>query len=278
MAARFQGGLIVSGVYSQPSASLRRVSRTFDGRRVLSNIDFDIGVGEFVILVGKSGCGKSTLLRIVGGLDDGADGAIDVTPSHAICFQDPRLLPWKSVWRNVVIGLEGSARDLRARAMTALREVGLVERAEAWPLTLSGGEAQRVALARALVRTPELLLLDEPFAALDALTRLKMQQQVLSLWREHRISMLFVTHDVDEALLLADRIVLIEAGRITREFHVGLDRPRHREHPQFAKLRRELLQSLGVDEDADSAVPTDVAPSIRRGIEAEWNFDRKEPS
>lgn len=236
---------------SAPAVHLRNVSRKFDGRLVLSGIDLTIRPGEFVVLVGKSGCGKSTLLKIVGGLDVEAEGTIAVSESHAIVFQDARLLPWKSVWKNVILGLDGKRNELRERAFAALAEVALAERANAWPLTLSGGEAQRVAIARALVRTPQLLLLDEPFAALDALTRLKMQQQVLALWRRHRIAVLFVTHDVDEALLLADRILLIEDGRLRKEFEIGLARPRHREHPRFVALRKELLLGLGVDEDED---------------------------
>lgn len=230
---------------------LRNVGRVFDGRRVLADVDLTIRQGEFVVLVGRSGSGKSTLLKIVGGLDAGAEGTIDVTCNQAIVFQDARLLPWKRVWKNVILGLRGSAGSLRERAQATLAEVGLSARADAWPLTLSGGEAQRVAIARALVRTPDLLLLDEPFAALDALTRLKLQQQVSELWRRHAISALFVTHDVEEALLLADRILLIDEGRLRREFDIGLRRPRHREHPRFVALRKELLAALGVDEDGD---------------------------
>ena len=235
--------------FQPATVQLRDVGRVFDGRRVLADIDLTIRPGELTVLVGKSGCGKSTLLRIVGGLDTGAEGTVDVTGTHAVVFQDARLLPWKPVWKNVILGLHGSKRELRERALDALAEVALTERANAWPLTLSGGEAQRVAIARALVRTPDLLLLDEPFAALDALTRLKMQQQVLGLWHRHRIAILFVTHDVDEALLLADRVLLIDDGRVKREFDVGLARPRHREHPRFAALRKELLLALGVNED-----------------------------
>jgi sulfonate transport system ATP-binding protein len=207
------------------------VGRVFEGRRVLSDIDLTVSTGEFVVLVGKSGCGKSTLQRIVGGLDAGADGRIDVTANRAVVFQDPRLLPWKPVWKNVILGLGGGGQDLRRKALATLAEVGLTERADAWPVTLSGGEAQRVALARALVRTPELLLLDEPFAALDALTRLKMQQQVLRLWRAHGIAALFVTHDVDEA------------------------------------LRQDLLTALGVDdgEDEGAGVAPRSAPDASHG-------------
>jgi sulfonate transport system ATP-binding protein len=236
-----------------PVVSLENVGRHFDGRPVLSGIDLRIAPGEFVTLVGRSGCGKSTLLKIAGGLDREASGRIEVPTRRAIVFQDARLLPWKRVWRNVVIGLNGSPTELRARALAALSEVGLAERADAWPLTLSGGEAQRVAIARALVRTPELLLLDEPFAALDALTRLQMQRQVGTLWRHHQVATLFVTHDIDEALLLADRIILLERGVIESETPVLMPHPRHRESARFVALRRELLARLGVvDEEVEA--------------------------
>lgn len=229
-----------------PVVSLSGVGRAFDGRQVLRDISLDVRPGEFVVLVGKSGCGKSTLLKIVAGLDRGATGRLNLPRNRSIVFQDARLLPWKRVWQNVVFGLDGPADRLRARAETALAEVDLPGFAEAWPARLSGGEAQRVALARALVREPSLLLLDEPFAALDALTRLKMQDQVLGLWRQHSVATLFVTHDVDEAIALADRIVLIEDGRIARIFPVELARPRQRDDAGFAQLRRALLSSLGV--------------------------------
>lgn len=229
--------------------ALRNVSRTFGTRRVLSDIDLEIGEGEFLVIVGASGCGKSTLLKIIAGLDRGAEGEIRIEENRSIVFQDSRLLPWKLVWENVVLGLRGNRAELRRRALAALDEVNLLARADAWPLTLSGGEAQRVAIARALVRTPKLLLLDEPFAALDALTRLKMQQQVAALVEQHRLTTLFVTHDVDEALLLADRILLVEAGRIARTFDVGLNRPRNRADAGFISLRRELLEGLGVSEE-----------------------------
>jgi len=252
--------------FQKPAVRLRGVGRVFEGRRVLSDVDLTIAQGEFVVIVGKSGCGKSTLLKIVGGLDEGAEGAVEVVENHAIVFQDPRLLPWKPVWRNVILGIDGPAAKLRERADEALAEVGLTERAEAWPLTLSGGEAQRVAIARALVRAPDLLLMDEPFAALDALTRLKMQRQVAGLWRRHKIATLFVTHDVDEALLLADRIVLVEVGRVARHFEIDLSRPRRREHPRFMALRKELLANLGVEADnafdADDSVGREPARAI----------------
>lgn len=230
------------------SVELSQVARTFGERTVLRGIDLEVGRREFVVLVGPSGCGKSTLLRIIAGLDRGANGEVSVTSQHAIVFQDARLLQWRPVWRNVVLGLRGSTSELRQRANRALEEVGLGERATAWPGTLSGGEAQRVALARALVRTPELLLLDEPFAALDALTRLRMQRQVADLWHRHAIAALMVTHDVEEALLLADRVLVMGDGRIAEEFTISLPRPRDPRQLEFTDLRYRLLGSLGVED------------------------------
>jgi sulfonate transport system ATP-binding protein len=171
---------------------------------------------------------------------------VTVPDRRAVVFQEPRLLPWKKVWRNVSLGLRHG--DPRARASAALGELGLAHRLDAWPLTLSGGEAQRVALARALVRDPKLMLLDEPFAALDALTRLRMQALVGKLWQMHDLTVLLVTHDVDEALLLADRAVVLIDGRIGADIAIPLDRPRHHGHPDFIRLRQRLLGTLGVDE------------------------------
>jgi sulfonate transport system ATP-binding protein len=237
--------------HTDTGVRIRGVSRAFDGRAVLRDVDLDIRPGEFVALLGASGTGKSTLLRIIGGLDTGATGDIRVPPRHAVVFQEHRLLPWTRVWRNVTLGLPGGdlrGRQLRARALRALGEVGLTERADAWPVTLSGGESQRVALARALVRTPDLLLLDEPFGALDALTRLKAQALVGRLWAEHRPAVLLVTHDVEEALLLADRALLLADGRIAESVDVDLPRPRSIDDPRFVALRRRLLAGLGVAE------------------------------
>jgi sulfonate transport system ATP-binding protein len=221
---------------------VRRLRRGFDGREVLRDLDLDIPPGQFVALLGASGGGKSTLLKILAGLDQ-PDGDAELTvPVHkAVAFQAPRLLPWKKVWQNVVLGLPGRAD--RSRALAALTEVGLAGHLDAWPKTLSGGEAQRVALARALVRTPQLLLLDEPFAALDALTRLKTQRLVRDLWARHGFTVLLVTHDVDESLLLADRILVLEDGRIGH--YVTVDVPQPRTDPDPA-LRRQLLGWLGV--------------------------------
>lgn len=229
-------------VAPQPVVRLRDFTRRFGANTIIDGLDLEIDAGEFVILLGRSGSGKTTLLRTLAGLDpvDGQDVA--VPSSRAVVFQDARLLPWKKVWRNVALGLK--ARDSRRLAEEALQEVGLGHRLDAWPLTLSGGEAQRVALARALVREPQLLLLDEPFAALDALTRLRMHELVLSLWRRHRPAVLMVTHDVDEAIALADRVVLLDGGRIVAQERIAAPRGAERAH-LAAPLRRRLLDALG---------------------------------
>ncbi|MBT2207971.1 MULTISPECIES: ABC transporter ATP-binding protein [Actinomadura] len=236
-------------VGTRSGVRVRGLTRVFGERTVLDGVDLDIAPGEFVALLGASGSGKSTLLRALAGLDGEGGGEIDVPAKRAVVYQEHRLLPWSRVWDNVVLGLSKRGlrgRDLRARAEDALAEVGLSARADAWPLTLSGGESQRVALARALVRTPDLLLLDEPFGALDALTRLNAQALVADLWAEHRPAVLLVTHDVEEALLLADRALLLADGRIAREYAVDLPRPRSMDDPRFVALRRDLLDGLGV--------------------------------
>jgi sulfonate transport system ATP-binding protein len=230
---------------------VRGAGRSFGGRTVLHDVDLDIAAGEFVALIGRSGSGKSTLLRAIAGLDPGATGDYRVPDRHAIVFQEHRLLPWSRVWRNVTLGLPGPG--LRQRALRALDEVGLAARADAYPGTLSGGESQRVALARALARTPGLLLLDEPFGALDALTRLQCQALVARLCAEHEPAVLLVTHDVEEALLLADRVLLLDGGRIAESYDVDLPRPRSIGHPRFVALRRRLLAGLGVADTAEEA-------------------------
>ncbi|MFC3997416.1 ABC transporter ATP-binding protein [Nocardiopsis sediminis] len=227
------------------AAEVSELTRTFDGRPVLDGVDLRIEAGEFVALLGRSGSGKSTLLRILAGLDRDAEGAVEVPVPVMVAFQEPRLLPWKRVGANVALGLD--APDPAAAAAEALGEVGLGGHLDAWPVTLSGGEAQRASLARALVREPGLLLLDEPFGALDALTRISMHDLVLRLWRRHRPGVLLVTHDVDEALLLADRVLVLAEGRIAHEQHIGLDRPRPRDHEALARSRADLLTALGVD-------------------------------
>ena len=188
--------------------------------------------------------GKSTLLRVLAGLDQEATGSVAVPRPVAVAFQEPRLVPCKRVLANVALGLRGPSPA--AEALRALEEVGLTERASAWPLTLSGGEAQRASLARALVRSPSLLLLDEPFSALDALTRISMHRLVLSLWARHRPAVLLVTHDVDEALALADRVVVLGDGRITQSAPTAVPRPRDRDHAELTALRPRLLTALGV--------------------------------
>ena len=228
-----------------PVASVRGLRRGYDGRTILRSLDLDIARGEFVALLGRSGSGKSTLLRALAGLDHGVTGEVLVNGSVAVAFQEPRLLPWQKVLPNVALGLRGGAPKEKARL--ALDEVGLSDRADAWPLTLSGGEAQRASLARALVREPQLLLLDEPFCALDALTRIAMHDLVLRLWAHHKPAVLMVTHDVDEALALADRALVLEGGRIAKEFLIAAGRPRDRDHPRLIALRHQLLAELGVN-------------------------------
>jgi sulfonate transport system ATP-binding protein len=226
---------------------VRGLSRSFGTEPVLDDLDLDIAAGEFVALIGRSGSGKSTLLRALAGLDQGVSGELAVDGKVSIAFQEPRLVPWKRVADNVRLGLRDP--DPQARAAAALAEVGLADRARAWPLTLSGGEAQRASLARALVRDPSLLLLDEPFSALDALTRIAMHRLVLSLWEHHRPAVLLVTHDVDEALTLADRVLVLTAGRISHTCLVSADRPRDRNHARLHELRTRLLAELGVDKE-----------------------------
>jgi sulfonate transport system ATP-binding protein len=231
------------------TAWTRGLTRAFGDRVVLDALDLDIARGEFVALLGRSGSGKSTLLRALAGLDRDTTGELAVEGTVAVAFQEPRLLPWKRVIDNVALGLGGGAGGPVARARAALEEVGLAALADAWPLTLSGGEAQRASLARALVREPGLLLLDEPFSALDALTRITMHRLVLDLWNRHseRTSILLVTHDVDEALLLADRVLVLGNGRIAYEERVEAVRPRRIEN--LTALRAELLRRLGVKEE-----------------------------
>ncbi|UXU89330.1 ATP-binding cassette domain-containing protein [Burkholderia sp. S-53] len=229
------------------AVTLSGVSKRFGARTVLDNVELGIARGSFVAIVGRSGCGKSTLLRLVAGLEQPSNGAL-VTRGEGggaldtrIMFQDARLLPWKTVLQNVMLGLGRGARD-DARAV--LDEVGLLERANDWPAQLSGGQRQRVSLARALVHRPQLLLLDEPLGALDALTRIEMHALIERLWREHRFTALLVTHDVQEAVALGDRILLIEQGRVALDQAVPLDRPRARASAAFAALEDRVLKRV----------------------------------
>jgi sulfonate transport system ATP-binding protein len=230
--------------------SLRGIEKSFGPRAILRGIDFECRPGTFVAVVGRSGCGKSTLLRLLAGLESPDLGEVRIERGDhgqarrsdvRLMFQDPRLLPWKRVLENVALGT--SKRGMRAQATGMLQKVGLDDRARDWPAVLSGGQRQRVALARALLHSPALLLLDEPFSALDALTRLEMQRLVESLWREQGFTALLVTHDVAEAIALADRVLLIEEGRIVLDLDVPLARPR-RIDAQFAAIERAILDRL----------------------------------
>jgi sulfonate transport system ATP-binding protein len=231
---------------SPPAVSLSGVTRRFSNRTVLDAVSLDLAPGEFVALIGKSGSGKSTLLRAIAGLDDDVDGdgTIFAPDDRSVLFQDSRLLPWKTVLQNIIFGLR--APDAEGRGRAALADVGLAGREASWPNALSGGEQQRVALARSLVRRPHLLLADEPFGALDALTRLKMHELLFQLLvQQQQPTVLLVTHDVDEAIKLADRVLVMENGRIVVDRPVALPHPRARDH-RFDDLRRELLAALGV--------------------------------
>ncbi|MGO4328709.1 ATP-binding cassette domain-containing protein [Cupriavidus sp. 2TAF22] len=241
---------------------VQQVVKRYGGREVLHGIDLHAAPGEFLAIVGRSGCGKSTLLRLVAGLEDSDGGAVRLgdTPGRAqqdavrVMFQDARLLPWKKVLDNVALGLP---RARRADAARVLGQVGLAERAGEWPARLSGGQRQRVALARALVHHPRLLLLDEPLGALDALTRIEMQGLIEGLWQRHGFTALLVTHDVSEAVALADRVVLIEDGRIALDQRVALPRPRQRGSAAFAHLEdavlRRVMQRAGDAQDDGQA-------------------------
>lgn len=234
----------VPGGVSDEVVIARGVRRVFGSDVVLDGIDLTLRRGEIVALVGRSGSGKSTLLRTIAGLDRGHGGRIDLDGSVAVAFQEPRLLPWKRVHRNVSLGLSGE--NGKQRAVDALAEVNLGHRVDAWPLTLSGGEAQRVSLARALVREPDLLLLDEPFGALDALTRITAYDLLIRLWRRHGFAVLLVTHDVEEAVLLADRVLVLDGGRIAHDVAVTAPRPRSRADDGIVDLRTRVLAHLGV--------------------------------
>lgn len=231
--------------HSGDAVLLRGVSKSFGAKRVLDAVDLEVRRGEFVALLGASGTGKTTLLRVLAGLDAPDTGDVLVPKARTVVYQEPRLVPSMRVLGNVTLGQPRNKQTLLA-AERALGEVGLAGHTRAWPSTLSGGEAQRVALARALVREPELLLLDEPFAALDALTRLQMQDLVGELFVRHQPAVLLVTHDVDEAIGLADRILVLRNGRFVVDIGVNAPQPRDRNDPSFLQSRRQLLAELGV--------------------------------
>lgn len=229
-----------------PAVQVRRLVRSFTPKGVLNGIDLDIAPGEFVALLGRSGSGKSTLLRALAGIDHEAEGTgeIRLPERMSVIFQDARLLPWMRVLDNVLLGVSGE----RGRGREALSEVGLAGRERAWPHELSGGEQQRVALARALVRAPKLLLADEPFGALDALTRIQMHALLRRLVALHDPAVLLVTHDIDEAILLADRIVILDNGRLATDLPVALPETGPARGARIAELRALLHRLLGVEE------------------------------
>jgi sulfonate transport system ATP-binding protein len=232
----------------------RGLTKAYGAKPVLRGLDLSVSEGEFLAVVGRSGCGKSTLLRLLAGLEAPTQGQIAVgyraeTDRRTIArvmFQEPRLLPWARVLANVEVGLGADRRSAsgRKRALEALASVGLADRANDWPSVLSGGQKQRVALARALVSRPRFLALDEPLGALDALTRIEMQRLIETAWRREGFTAVLVTHDVAEAVALADRIVLVEQGAIALDVTVELPRPRHRGAPDFGALEERILDRL----------------------------------
>lgn len=227
----------------------RGLSRWYGDRSVLQRVDLDVAPGEFLAVVGRSGSGKSTLLRLLAGLEAPSQGELlqdgapisGLNPSARLMFQDARLLPWERVAGNVALGL---SRDRAKRVQRALERVNLADRSGDWPATLSGGQKQRVALARALAAEPGLLLLDEPLSALDALTRIEMQSLLEQNWLAVRSTAVLVTHDIEEAVTLADRVVAVDTGKISLEMAVRLDRPRLRDSPPFAALAARVLEHV----------------------------------
>ena len=244
----------------EPVVKLTNLSKSYGEQVILDGIDLTIGKGEFVALLGPSGTGKTTLLRILGHLEDATSGDAVIAQRTSVVFQEPRLIQAQRVWKNVVLA-DGRGAASKRRALEALDEVGLSAKASAWPKVLSGGEAQRVGLARALYRSPDLLLLDEPFGALDAFTRRKAQDLVLDLWREHQPGILLVTHDVEESLLLADRVIVLGTGHIQADIHIEIPRPRDTTSVAFNAIKREVLSHL-----------SHVSPHVSRDNPAHRDF------
>ncbi|CAN7243329.1 ATP-binding cassette domain-containing protein [Phyllobacterium sp. LjRoot231] len=234
------------------SFSFRNVAKQFGGKAVLQGINLEVYEGQFVAVIGKSGCGKSTLLRLLAGLDKPTSGelvhgaATGDQKRTRIMFQEPRLLPWARVAANVDVGLTGIEKGEAARkkSLEILAEVGLADRGGEWPSVLSGGQRQRVALARALVGHPSILALDEPLGALDALTRIEMQQLLERIWLAKNFTAVLVTHDVAEAVALADRVVVIDSGRIALDLAIPVERPRRHASPELAFFERQILDQL----------------------------------
>jgi sulfonate transport system ATP-binding protein len=244
---------------------IQNLGKSFGNKQVLQNLNLEIGAGEFVAVVGRSGCGKSTLLRLLAGLEKPNQGGLwiagepvlQLNPAVRMMFQDARLLLWKRVLENVGVGLRG---NWKPRARQALNQVGLADRANDWVAVLSGGQRQRVALARALVSQPQLLLLDEPLGALDALTRIEMQRLIESIWQYQQFTTLLITHDVEEAVTLGDRVILLEAGQVALDLKIPLSRPRHRGDPAFAALVDRILQRI-LRSDAAAATHREASPA-----------------
>jgi sulfonate transport system ATP-binding protein len=232
--------------------SIRGLRKSFGDNEVLRGVDLHIPAGQFVAIVGKSGCGKSTLLRLIAGLEKIDAGSISfgdaaIQPEDIrVMFQEPRLLPWARVLSNVEVGLgrDRASSDAPARAEKALTEVGLTDKRDQWPSVLSGGQKQRVALARALVSRPRVLAFDEPLGALDALTRISMQRLLERVWRDQGFTAILVTHDVAEAVALADRVLVIDEGRIAHDVMVNTARPRERGSAELASLEGSILSHL----------------------------------
>jgi sulfonate transport system ATP-binding protein len=258
---------------------LDAIGKTYpNGVHALERFSAAINLGEIVAVIGGSGCGKSTLLRAIAGLDLATSGTvildeIAISAPHAkigVIFQEPRLLPWLSVAQNIGFGLSELPADVcREKVARALTRVGLADKANAWPRELSGGQAQRVAIARALVPQPEVLLLDEPFSALDAFTRRDLQDHLLDLWADTRPTLVLVTHDVDEAVVLADRVFVMRPrpGRLFAEIRINLGRPRDRNSPLFDGFKRHVLNAL--DRSLDLTMP-DFDPKSRSPGDAMW--------
>ncbi|WP_156290586.1 ABC transporter ATP-binding protein [Oceanobacillus salinisoli] len=239
------------------SLELRNVSRLFDGKQAVNNISFFAEHGEIIGLLGTSGCGKSTLLRAISGLDSDYDGDIaingntekEIQDTTGFIFQEPRLFPWLTVLDNVTFGLKGDKKGKIVRAKEYLKNVGLEESGELYPRQLSGGMAQRVAIARALVTSPEILLLDEPFSALDAFTKMQLQDLLLDIWKAYKSTIVLVTHDIDEATYLCDRIIILrgQPGELHKEIRIKDPRPRDRASKQLATYKAEILESLDLN-------------------------------
>jgi sulfonate transport system ATP-binding protein len=260
---------------------LDRVGKTYpNGVHALGGVSLEVEPGEILAVIGGSGCGKSTLLRAIGGLDPASEGTVTldgerITRPHekiGIVFQEPRLLPWLKVADNVGFGLGDCSKAERVQRVTAaLNRVGLADKAAVWPRELSGGQAQRVAIARALVPRPEVLLLDEPFSSLDAFTRTDLQDHLLDLWTDARPTLLLVTHDVDEAIVLADSVMVMRPrpGRVFDEIEVDLPRPRDRQSAAFDFAKRRILAALDRSLDR-SAAAAESEPKATTGAAMWW--------